>query len=76
MNKERDDLQRLRGEFLTWVRQNEADGMEWFLAESGDLALAANASPVPEATAAAEGDDAFLAVSHDFVAGALALIAR
>lgn len=33
MNSDRDDRQQILGDFLTWVRQNESAGMEWFLDE-------------------------------------------
>ncbi len=33
MNSDRDDRQQILGDLLTWVRQNESAGMEWFLDE-------------------------------------------
>ena len=40
MNSDRDDRQQILGDFLTWVRQNESAGMEWFLDEGPAAAVA------------------------------------
>jgi DNA polymerase len=55
MSTERDDPQRLVTDFLTWIRQNEAAGMEWFLDES-DPASAVTPAPAPEASDPAPAD--------------------
>jgi len=63
MNSGKDDRQQILGDFLTWVRQNESAGMEWFLDES----------PAPAAEAA-KVDDPFLELCTLFVARTKPLI--
>ena len=43
MNTDRDEPRQIREDFLTWVRQNEAAGMEWFLAEGAPAAAETSA---------------------------------
>jgi uracil-DNA glycosylase family 4 len=45
MNNEHDDRQKILGDFLTWVRQNESAGMEWFLDEGSVAAVAPQVAP-------------------------------
>jgi DNA polymerase len=66
MSTEHDDRQRILGDFLTWVRQNESAGMEWFLDDS----------PAPAVETPPDNDDPFLEICAQFVAQTLPLIER
>ena len=72
MSNDHDDWQEIIGDFLTWVRQNEAAGMEWFLDE-GSAPVAGTPSPTGTA---ADPDDPFLEICNQFVAETLPLIER
>ena len=39
MNSDHDDRQQILGDFLTWVRQNESAGMEWYLDEGSTASV-------------------------------------
>jgi DNA polymerase len=64
MNLHRDDPRRILDDFLTWVRQNESAGMEWFLDEGASVE-AENPGP----------DDPFLETCTRFLAQTMPLIA-
>jgi len=79
MSTDHDDRNQIIGDLLSWVRQNEAAGMEWFLAvpgahEAEATVVEATAAPPPPANADVVEDDPFLVVCREFVDGALALI--
>jgi DNA polymerase len=79
MSNDHDDRQEIIGDFLTWVRQNEAAGMEWFLDEGSAPADGTSPSvlvPAPETGTAADPDDPFLEICNQFVAETLPLIER
>jgi len=91
MSNDHDDRQEIIGDFLAWVRQNEAAGMEWFLDEGSapadgtspgaGISSAAGTSPpapvpAPETGATTEPDDPFLEICNQFVAETLPLIER
>ncbi|MEN8006411.1 MAG: uracil-DNA glycosylase [Candidatus Krumholzibacteriota bacterium] len=62
-----DDQQQILGDFLTWIRQNESAGMEWFLDDGSGTAPA-------EETQEAKTDDPFLEICTQFVAQTIPLI--
>jgi DNA polymerase len=64
MSNEHDDPQIILSDFLTWIRQNESAGMEWFLDEGST----ATVEPQPEPA------DPFAEVCTKFVAETLPLI--
>ena len=64
MSTEHDDPQSILTDFLTWVRQNESAGMEWFLDEGSAAAVEPEAVPT----------DPFDEVIARFVAETLPLI--
>ena len=70
MSTDHDDRQNIRqnilGDFLTWVRQNESAGMEWFLDE-GSASVAETK---------VDHDDPYLEICKQFVAQSLPLIER
>lgn len=70
MSTDRDDRQSSRqsilGDLLTWVRQNESAGMEWYLDE-GSASVAETK---------ADHDDPYLEICTQFVAQTLPLIER
>jgi uracil-DNA glycosylase family 4 len=68
MRSDQNDRQKILGDFLTWVRQNEAAGMEWFLDEGSAAAV----EPQPVLQPASE--DPFDEICTQFVAQALPLV--
>jgi len=85
MSTDRDDRQRILGDFLTWVRQSESSGMEWFLDEgpvsvpgssptSNPASLPRVATPASSAGSMADNDDPFLDICARFVAQTLPLV--
>ncbi len=72
MTSDRDDRQQLLSDFLTWIRQNESAGMQWFLADGAEPEPIAASPTAPDGPAA---DDPFLAECLDFVDRTLPLIA-
>ncbi len=75
MSNDHDDRKEIIGDFLTWVRQNEAAGMEWFLDE-GSAPVAGTPQPAPVTGTTADPDDPFLEICNQFVAQTLGLIER
>ncbi len=72
MNNDRDDRQKILGDLLAWVRQNESAGMEWFLDEgSAPVTELPAEKPAEKPT---EPDDPFLEICTQFVAQTLPLI--
>jgi DNA polymerase len=76
MNTDPDDRQLILGDFLTWVRQNESAGMEWFLDEGSASVPGPSPAPAPAAASEtkADHDDPFLEICAHFVAQTLPLI--
>jgi len=74
MSSDPNDRQKILGDFLTWIRQNEAAGMEWFLAEGTAAATGPQPQPQPESQSSPE--DPFDEISSQFVAQTLPLIQR
>jgi len=79
MSNDHDDRQHILGDLLTWVRQNQSNGMEWFLDEGSAPVAETSPSvpaPAPEAGTSADPDDPFLEICNQFVAQTLPLIER
>ena len=64
MSSDPNNRQKILDDFLTWVRQNETAGMEWFLDEESGAAV----QPQPA------GEDPFDEICRQFVAQTLPLI--
>lgn len=72
MSSDSSDRQKILGDFLTWVRQNESAGMEWFLDEGSAAAVQPEAKAESQPQPPAE--DPFDEICRQFVAQTLTVI--